>query len=103
MPKRQLKRIDTSEIQGDGSYIVLRSLTWGEVKDYQKRARDDEFDEMTDTEQILSTAIVEWNWVDYDGEPFPLPRDDNSVVERLLVNEVKFIVSAVLGGEDTKN
>ena len=98
MAKRQLQRIDTSSVQGEGSYIILR-VSWGDVMRLRHRAVSGEFDEEADTQAILSQSIVEWNWVDDNGELLPLPREDADVIDQLLLSEINFLVSAILGDE----
>lgn len=40
------------------------------------------------TLDLFRDHIVEWNWVNDDGEPLPQPKDDPAVFDRLLDNEV---------------
>jgi hypothetical protein len=42
----------------------------------------------------MAEMIVEWNWVDDNGNPLSLPRDDPSVVDWLTMDEIMAIVNA---------
>jgi hypothetical protein len=41
----------------------------------------------------LSKFILEWNWVDDDGNPLPQPKDDYKVMGKLYTHEYSFIMS----------
>jgi len=60
---RQPKRVDSAAVQGTESYIVIKPLTFGERRE---RFTVDE----------LMARVIEWNWLDWDDEPLPLPHDD---------------------------
>lgn len=91
---RQNKRVDCKAVQGDGSYMVIKPLTFGE------RAGG------VNTNALME-RVLEWNWTDWDGEALPLPHDDDS--RQLLTDtELEFILAqfgVVLRGleSDTKN
>ncbi len=93
MPARQLKRVDCQAVQGDGSYMVIRPLTFGERG------------EGLDVNGLMQ-RIVEWNWVDWDNEPLPLPHDEEAQ-KRLTDAEVEFILVQFgltwRGQEEAKN
>lgn len=44
------------------------------------------------TVPMLLQRIDEWNWTDWDGEPLPLPHDDDSP-EQLTDAELEFILA----------
>lgn len=90
MPERQLKRVDCKAVQGDGAYMVLKPLTFGERRENM-------------SVDALMQRVVEWNWVDWDEEPLPLPHDDVAR-ESLTDSEVEFILGQfglVLRGQDS--
>lgn len=41
----------------------------------------------------LSKFIIEWNWVDDDGNPLPQPKEDYKVMGKLYTHEYSFIMS----------
>lgn len=107
MPKRKsTERYDSTDIQGEGSYVVLHKLTVGQIKQMRKASRSDgDSDEMSfdvglDT---IADSIVEWNWVDDNDEPLPLPTDDETIIDRLNSDEVTFLAEALVGANRAKN
>ena len=119
-------RFDTSDVQGEGSYIIVRSMTMGEVVDFQRRAIRDrqplpKFRRWIDrvfrssrtasergrSDAIRTLSFVRgWNWVGDDGEPLPLPADDPNVIDRLVIEELTCIANCVNGrrqSEERKN
>jgi len=135
MAKRQLKRVDTSKVQGEGSHVLIRPLTFGEMQEIQSAGRerqsrrvrlnaerlrannkndDDalarvqnelaelETEANDETRRIMARCVEKWDWVDYDGTPLPLPKDDPSVVDRLESWELE-IISDAIWGNDVKN
>jgi hypothetical protein len=113
MAERQGKvRVESDEVQGKGSFVVVRRLSYG-----QKRAAtrmvaraaggtiptdlkaegltiDAEYlnDNDAFTGQLLQENVLEWNWVDFDGNPLRLPKDDPGVIDQLTDDEVEFLV-----------
>ncbi len=99
MPERKNeRRVDANAVQGQGAYVLLRPLTYGEAKMIRQNAAG-----MTDAQQVAlgETLLIEkvagWNWVDAAGNPLPLPGDDASVLDRLTVEEMDFLSRVVSG------
>jgi hypothetical protein len=127
MPQRaNVRTFDTSEVQGEGSYITLRPMTLGEVLDVQRAAEERRtfwyrlarfFGRIVQrrpspteiARQNMADVISyvrEWNWVDDDGKPLPFPSDDASVLYRLSMAEMSLITACVNGerqSEEQKN
>lgn len=111
------KRIETPELQGEGSYIIVRPLEWkitklareflaiGDVSvrtdmtDEQKIAHIKE--ETRLTEMCLFGSILEWNWSDEEGRPLPLPRTPEDL-DALTNDEVSFLTNCALGKYEAK-
>ena len=94
MPERQLKRVDCKAVQGDEAYMEIKPLTFGERRE-------------ASAVDALMQRVTEWNWVDWEDEPLPLPHDE-AARERLTDQEVEFILAQfglVLRGQesDAKN
>jgi hypothetical protein len=113
MAERQGKiRIESVDVQGEGSFVVVRRLSYGQKRmATQMVARaaggtiptdikaegltintayledNDKF-----TGQLLRENVLEWNWVDFDGNPLRLPKDDPAVIDQLTDDEVEFLV-----------
>lgn len=105
MPKRVFtatRRIPTPEVQGPDSYIVLRTLRRGDatLEDLLEGAGGSASlsDSMSFNDKVVTACLVEWNWVDDDGEPLPLPSDDPEVLNRLYAPEYQLLVQRVTDG-----
>ena len=46
---------------------------------------------------ILSDRIPEWTWTDAAGRPYPQPKDDPKVFERLEQAEISYLINAIQG------
>jgi len=106
MPKRQnIVRLDSSEVQGEGSFVVVRAQSVREMRDLTKSdayrklvTATDAVDSqiaMFDLAPDTLKRILEWNWVDDDDEPLPLPKDDPEIFDKLTQQEFEFLVDAV--------
>lgn len=135
MPSRQFRRIETPELQGDDSFVLVRSisvekarelrLAISEINSENEKAikefettndvilSEDERDDFLVTTGredkvnklmagLLSTLIVQWNWVDDNNNPLPQPKDDPGVFAKLTTDEYLF-VSSLLSGNSEKN
>lgn len=97
MPKRKSGtfRVDASEVQGDESFVELRTVRYGEFRLAQKgELKDDE---------VLQKHVLEWNFVDDEGVPMPQVRDEPEIVFALTMPEKNFLIDALLNGPDAKN
>lgn len=86
MPKRKTTyRVDSTEVQGEGSWIELTYLTHGEVQASLKAKGGDD-------QELLQRHIVAWNWVDSEGKPLGDPKDHT---DDMLVSERGFVLGAL--------
>lgn len=100
---RQLKRVDSSEVQGEGSYVVLKPPRWGDIKQLRKLS-DDDPESVATAEKVIADAVVEWNWADDAGQPLPLPSATPDVLDDLWATEVTWLLKALtLDTEQAKN
>jgi hypothetical protein len=107
MPKRQrIVKVSTEEVQGSGSWAKVSKLTVREMRDAQNAMTSNP----TDMEQfelgleMVKDHVVEWNWVDDNGDPLPQPRDDPAVVELLSNDEISVLALGIRGDlEKQKN
>lgn len=90
MPERQAPtfRVPTEDVQGEGSWIELRKITYGTRKAYQ----DDEVDPI----DIIAGHIAGWNWVDSEGDPLPQPGEGGTL--ELWDDEASAILIAIFRG-----
>jgi hypothetical protein len=63
---RQNRRVDCAAVQGEGAFMVVQALTFGERE--QRWLKAD-----------LLQRVVEWNWTDAHDEPLPLPHDEAAI------------------------
>lgn len=73
---RGLRKEDSDEVQGEGSYVVFRGLTYGQQKALRKKSGTDASQDTLEGlgEEALLATFVEWNWKDEQGAALPLPK-----------------------------
>jgi hypothetical protein len=100
MPKRNNIRVHNSDdIQGEGSWVKMKSANWGLSKQFSKtisQLKDDESDEKIHLiEQRIVELFVGWNWVDDDDVPLPSLKDRPDLIDTVLTeDEMTFLVKA---------
>lgn len=103
MPRRVSKvRHPSEDIQGEGSYVVLRKLTWKEMKDrgWLSDKKDEKGNQRIEQgEALITYCLVEWNWADDDGSPLPLPSNDPTVIDGFTDEEVAFLLEKIVGSK----
>ena len=115
---KKYRRVDSAEVQGDGSYVVIQSPGFDVLGDLLSvanivgdKGKPDELDLSKisgDTMQaifgLLEKTVVEWDWVNDNGDPLPQPREDPEVIRRELSQEEQtFLVAHIdFGGVDPK-
>jgi len=97
--RKNIIKIETESVQGEGSFVKLRHITVSEGRDQRNAEKEEGFDAFEYNIKVLADHIVSWNWVDEDDMPLPLPKDDESVIGRLTDAEIEVLVNA-LGGEE---
>lgn len=110
MAQRQnIITFDSTEVQGEGSWIKVRMITHGQRKAYVARYGDiigknandipaeqrAEFQAANDA--LLVQSVVGWDWIDDNGDALPLPKDDPGVLDLLTETEAAFIAQAMQG------
>ncbi len=95
MPKRVNKsrnKIDSTEVQGEGSWVVLRNPTFPDMESLMKQGVSTEAliaGDFSAGLKLLETLVEDWNWVDDNDEPFPKPTPE--LVRALPFQEVTFL------------
>ena len=103
MPQRKsTKRINSESVQGEGSYVILKKLTVGMWKAMRTRADQKDADNFAIDLDTIRDHVVEWNWVDDDGNPWSVPSEDEAVLEMLTIDEKSFLVGALFGSEEER-
>ncbi len=101
MPKRiNIKQFASDEVQGEGSFITLSALTIAEAKAMQSLGNAEQV--ITGLE-IIGRHVVDYNWVDDNGDPLPKPQDDPAFLDRLNMAELRFLVRNLVGQTGAKN
>ena len=106
MPERinkLLKRIDSAEVQGEGSYVLMKSPTISDIREGTLPDTTDRTASMDFGVGLLGKLVKEWNWVDDNGDPLPVPSE--AVIKDLPYVEIKFLMDALNleGLADQKN
>lgn len=81
-------KIDASSVQGEGAFILWRRITWGERKTLQETAKQGELQPL----EVLVTYLEDWNWVDINGDPMPIPKTVEEL-NPLFDEEIEFLAS----------
>lgn len=79
-------KIDASSVQGEGAFILWRRITWGERKALQETAKEGKLQPL----EVLVTYLEDWNWVDGNGDPMPLPKTVEEL-DPLFDEEIEFL------------
>lgn len=126
--RRTVVKHETDEIQGEDSYVVLSALKVKEIRNLRQVGKDErvkarawakkqsklrgvdvdesEYEGADPFEgglEILSKHILDWNWVDDEDNPLPLPKDDPDVLGELTNDETDFLSDLMTGDQERKN
>ena len=93
--KNQVRKVSSAAVQGDDSYVEFAPVMYGESKEIARRLNDippnNRLAQMELNAEVVRKYVVGWNWVDDDGNPLPLPKDDPTVLDRLTAEEMRFL------------
>jgi len=97
MAKRKHKKfrvVDSSEIQGEGSFVKIKNISLNEILEHSQSANGKPDDEEAAQLglQILDDMIVEWDWVDDDDEPLPVPAENPGTIASLPFQESSWLL-----------
>lgn len=88
--------IPSDAVQGEGSWVKVRAITHGQAKELQRLAQAGDLAAIqAASDPLLMAHIVDWNWADETGVPLPLPKNDPTVLDRLLEVETDFLGNAI--------
>lgn len=103
MPRRQNRiRAETVDVQGDDSYIVVTLPTTQELKAIIRLEDGDNVQAFDSGADLITRHVKEWNWVDDDEKPLPLPKDDPDVIGQLTAQEFRTVLDVMTGSIDGK-
>lgn len=111
---QKYRRVDSAEVQGEGSYVVFASPTFDDVAEFSNLIFSENGKAATDSEAVklvtpmLKRFVTGWDWVDDEGNPLPNPQERPEVIDGLTMEEQSFLISSLtaalnLGGEKAKN
>lgn len=110
MAKRKFKRqrrIESDEVQGEGSYVIITSPTFEDLKEMKvppDLESQDADEQMDFSKKILANSITEWNWVGDDDKLLTIPTEDPEVLNDLPFQELMFLINTMqLGALSDKN
>jgi hypothetical protein len=113
--------------QGDAAWLSVRKILYGERKsiidEFNELMKKFGMDTLQDGDEIAASLsslpdaididyelaqffaqfVTAWNWVDDDGNPLPLPCEDDTVLAKLYGEEVSWInecTAAVVFGNE---
>lgn len=98
--KNKQLRIDSAVVQGIGSFVIIKSPTWGLLRRAQRltdEGKDAAAVSVDFVDELLGQSVLAWNWTDDDDQPLPAPAQDKSVIDKLTAEEVAFLVEKVTG------
>lgn len=103
MPRRQNRiRAATPDVQGEDSYVVVTLPTTQELKAIIGLDDSDGLQAFESGAGLIRKHVREWNWVDDDDKPLPLPKDDPDVIGELTAQEFRTILDVMTGSADGK-
>ena len=101
-------RFESEEVQGEGSFVVLKAIKVSEVRELRNKSKaakesGEEFDFFEEGLKMLAGRVLDWDWVDDEGNLLEKPSDNPEVVDELTEAEASFIIDLLLGGKEAKN
>lgn len=108
MAERKLRRVESTEVQGEGSFVEFRGLPYAiyreavrrvehAPKDAQGNAQVTFADNDAHLREVLETTVARWNWVDDTGQPMPTPAN-GLALDTLMLSEVNWLYAQAVGG-----
>jgi hypothetical protein len=92
MPQRQNQvKIKSDEVQGEGSFVIFRRLTFGQTREFGPLLKD-ENKYVEGVNALLTACVAEWNWVDDAGKPLALPSEGLDL-NTLANDEILFLIN----------
>ena len=112
MPRqKRTVEVDSSRVQGEGSWVRISKMTWGEIKAMRAKSKEAEGDDDEEGdadlafemgEETIVKHVIGWNWADEDEKPLPQPQDDPAVFDTLTDDEFGFLAEAIAGSEEVR-
>lgn len=100
--RRSIRRVASDVVQGEGSWVEVKEIRYGEYKAARKMAAEGTAGDDLD-DQIIRDHVAAWNWVDDADQELPLPSADAKVIDALTVQEKGFLITAIFQVEQNPN
>lgn len=100
IPKRNRIKTITGNINHDGGKIVIKAPTVGDQRHNQKHLKtfkDGSDEQELAANQWMADYVLDWDWIDDDGNPLPKPHRNPEVFIQITNDELKYI-ALCLGG-----
>ena len=110
--QRKFLKIPSEQVMGEDSFVVVKRPGFGDLEGIDLGALVEAKESGKITIGVLEALVpmlkrivVDWDWVDDEGNPLAKPKDDPDVIDALHIDEQTFIVDNIDFGdvEDPKN
>jgi hypothetical protein len=104
MPERRIvQKVFSEAVQGSGSWVKFSTVKVGEVRGLRKANEDEGVDPFEAGLALIQKHLMDWNWVDDEGQPLPNPQQDPNVINDLTHIESEWLAEALVGTTNSKN
>lgn len=107
--QKHIRKVDSTDIMGAGSWVLVKKPTAEEALALQ--SLQGELNPITGQMEntadpllmqetlygLLAKFIIDWDWVDDDGQPLSKPLGNLDVFKQLVDDELTFLAQAVAG------
>lgn len=101
--RKKEKRVDASKIQGKGAYVLVTPLKVAETKLARLLADAPMEEKEAHSRTLITDHVVGWNWGDEEGNPLPIPAEDDTVLDGMTVEEMDFLAEAIAGDPNARS
>jgi len=99
MPQRKANvKIPTPEVQGDDSWVVLRPAKLGQIQALMSMSNASLTTDLEAQKAVLDNIaalidelLLDWNWVDENGDPLQTPQQGASSAALLTMDEIIYL------------
>ncbi len=93
---KQYRTVSSDQIQGEGSFVKFKNLSIQEVLEFTggNNGKTDPKEAGKLGLELLNIMIVDWNWVDDNDEPLPIPAQNPGTIAGLPFQESTWLLNA---------
>ena len=100
--RKSVRKVRTGQVHAPNSWVIVSALKVKEIRALRKRAAEDEYDAFEGGLDMLASHILDWNWIDDEDNPLPLPKDDPNVIDELTNDESEFLANLLMGQDEAE-